>query len=129
MPDHITWNPKAEIAVPAPEREKRLAIRQVDWDRLRRSVANQQSSRPSLSIAYSILFGVGGSSGFSIIPLAYTEKLGAWVIPTYVLVTVFSVLVAFILMWLEKRMNKNATTQSADLARDMEEIEKMFQPE
>lgn len=124
--NQLSWNHSAEIAVPALQSEKRLAIRVNDWERIKRGVARQKQSLPSMSVAYSILFGVGGSSGFTVIPLYYTTGLPNWVIPLYVVVTIFSLIVAVILVWFDSSVKKRTEVDTQELALDMQGIEQHF---
>ncbi len=63
------------IMVPSPQRERRMAIRYLDWLRLRRNIAQVRDSDTWLSKAYSVLFGISATSFLSIYPLTVLSDL------------------------------------------------------
>jgi hypothetical protein len=122
----INWNQRTQIAVPAPATETRVAIRRLDWARIRRNLLRCTEPQSTLSVWYSICFGIAGSAGFSIIPIGATKDLPAWVWPLYICVTVASGFLGLVLVWLDRRLNQHRRSQIADLAADMDEIERTF---
>jgi hypothetical protein len=122
----INWNQSTRIDVPAPATEARVAIRRLDWARIRRNLLRCNEPQPSLSVWYSICFGIAGSAGFSIIPIGATKDLPAWVWPLYICVTVATGALGVLLVWLDRRLNQQRRSQIADLDADMDEIERTF---
>ena len=53
----LNWKREEAIAVPSPDRERRMAIRYSDWLRIKRRFS-VLGPVPNLSVVYSILFGV-----------------------------------------------------------------------
>jgi hypothetical protein len=123
----LQYNLTTQIAVPAPTAEDRVAIRRLDWSRIRRNLMRCREPQPTLSVWYSICFGVAGSAGFSIIPIGATKDLPPWVWPLYVSTTVASGFLGVVLVWLDRRLNQQRRSQIADLDADMDEIERTFQ--
>jgi hypothetical protein len=124
--DPINWTQSTPIAVPAPLTEERVAIRRLDWSRIRRNLMRCSEPQPNLSVWYSICFGIAGSAGFSIIPIGATKDLPAWVWPLYICTTVASDFLGVVLVWLDNRLNRQRRSQIADLDADMDEIERTF---
>jgi hypothetical protein len=124
--EQINWNQNTQIAVPAPTTEARVAIRRLDWSRIRRNLLRCNEPPFSLSVWYSILFGFSASSFLSIAPIAVTKDLPVWVLPAYILATFFSLLLGTVLVWLDKRLNRQRRSQIEDLDADMDEIERTF---
>ncbi len=127
QPDNaLNWKHEESIAVPSPDQEKRMAVRIADWDRIRDRLSQISDPFAWVPIIYSILFGVAGTSGLSIIPICLTENRPAWVIPLYIIITFLSLFtgsafVAIYRIFLRKR--KSGTT---GIVKDMDSIEAMF---
>jgi hypothetical protein len=124
--EQINWNQSTPIAVPTPTTEARVAIRRLDWSRIRRNLLRCNEPQLSLSVWYSIWFGFSASSSLSIAPIAVTKDLPVWVLPAYILTTLFSLLLGIVLVWLDKRLNRQRRSQIIDLDTDMDEIERTF---
>jgi hypothetical protein len=122
----LHFNLSTQIAVPAPTTEDRVAIRRLDWARIRRNLLRCNEPQPNLSVWYSICFGVAGSAGFSIIPIGAAKDLPVWVWPLYICVTVTSGFLGVVLVWLDRRLNQQRRSQITDLDADMDEIEQTF---
>ena len=125
--DKLNWAREEPIALPAPEKEGRLAIRRSDWERIKRCLKRGQQPLPSLPTWYSVCFSVAGSAGVSIIPIATSSGLPAWVSPLYVVVTLAALVLGSILVVIDKRLVSNRSSSLNDLQEDVEEIEKSFQ--
>jgi len=123
----LNWKREEPIAVPLPGSERRMAIRHSDWARIRRIVSRGADPVPRLSLAYSILFGVFATAGLSIIPLALSAGLPPWVIPLYVILSVFSLLCGGVFVWLDIHLRSGKKTALEDCVDDMDDIEKMFE--
>jgi hypothetical protein len=125
----LNWQRAEQIAVPAPQREGRFAIRRADWDRLVRCVNNLDESGLNLQIVYSILIGVSVSFGASIVPLRESSGLPAWVIPFYVCMTGFSLVTALLCVLLDRERRQRRASSIEDIAEDMREIQNIFAPD
>jgi hypothetical protein len=123
----LNVNRKETIYTASSEHEERVAIRRADWARIKRNIENLERNKPpKLSIWYSILFGVSGSSGISIIPIVKTHGLPAWVTPLYVCVCFFSSLLGSVLIILERKLKTRTKSDKDEILTDMAEIEKGF---
>src|SRR5882724_5117751 len=110
----LHFNLSTQIAVPAPTTEDRVAIRRLDWSRIRRNLLRCNEPQFSLSVWYSILFGFSASSFLSIAPIAVTKDLPVWVLPVYILTSLSSLFLGTVLVWLDKRLNRQRRSQIAD---------------
>ena len=110
------------ITFPSTGRESWLAIRKSDWRRIRRRVSRATSRTEKLPVIYSILFGVAGSSGLSIIPIASTEDLPSWVTAVYVCVCVFGFLSGCVFVWFDNKNQSEKQSELQHIQEDMEEI-------
>ena len=104
------------------------SIRKIDWDRIKRMVDQPQTKEVSYSIYYSILFGVAGSSGVSILPIAFSNNLPSWVAPTDVITTLACLLVAIIFKSQEKNTRTERKAKINEIKTEMDEIEKLYHP-
>jgi len=122
----INWNQNTQIAVPTPMTEARIAIRRLDWSRIRRNVSRLGEPQLNLPVWYSIFFGFAASSLVSIAPIAVTKDLPVWVLPAYVSTTFFSLILGIALAWVHKRMNQSRQSDIENLDTDMDAIERTF---
>jgi hypothetical protein len=79
-----------------------------------------------LAGVYFCLFGISGSAGLTLVPLFYAQGLPAWVVPLYVCVTGFGLLLALTLGALERRLKEVRSSRIEELNIDMREIETAF---
>ena len=99
----IRYTQEETIAVPSREKEEKLAIRRLDWNRIKRSLNNIPSETTNIyQIVYSILFTLAGSAGLSIYPIYSNPEASPWLFPLYVCVTLFSLGVAIVFCYLTK---------------------------
>lgn len=107
------------------------SIRKFDWNRIRRKLTSTKNKKTvDFKLIYSILYGVAGSAGLSIIPVLYADGLPSWVTPLYILTTIFSLGVAIVLTVINKNNVENSKVDLNEIETEMNEIEKMFeQPE
>ena len=122
----LNWKREEAIAVPSPDRERRMAIRYSDWLRIKRRFS-VLGPVPNLSVVYSILFGVAASSGPSIIPIAASQGLPSWVTPLYISVFAFSLLCGCVFVWVHKKFRSIRKRELQDIEADMNDIESMFE--
>lgn len=122
----LNWRREEPIAVPGPDRERRMAIRYSDWKRLRRRLSRVADPIPRLSVAYSVLFGIAASSGLSIIPIAISYGL-SWVTSLYICICGFSLLCGCVFVWIDRKVHLARCSDLEDIEADMEEIESMFE--
>ena len=122
----LNWRREEPIAVPSPDRERRMAIRYSDWKRLKRRLSRVADPVPRLSVVYSVLFGIATSSGLSIIPIATSYGL-SWVTSLYICVCVFSLLCGCVFVWIDRKVRSGRESDLEDIEADMKEIESMFE--
>lgn len=103
------------------------SIRKFDWNRIKRKVCNfGQKENIDFKLYFSILYGVGASAGFSIIPITFSDNLPVWVTPLYILITFFSIGIAIVLTVMDTKMKKNREIDIEEIEAEMNEVEKMF---
>lgn len=124
--DYLTWNREEKIAVPGDASERRYAIRYSDWSRVKRNVAQLTNRPKNLPIWYGVLFGVAGSAGLSVVPVAAAQGLPTWVTPFYFPVFLFSLITGGVLVWLERTMTVQYGAQAESIQEEMADIEAMF---
>jgi hypothetical protein len=124
--ESLNWKREESIDLPMPESEGRLAIRHQDWNRIKTKIQRFDTKGSSLPVIYSVLFGVAGSAGLSIIPISSTKDLSPWVTPFYVLLLIFSLLCGLVFVFVERRLKLSDRTLQTDIFDEMCEIEGMF---
>lgn len=102
------------------------SIRVFDWNRLKGLATRSQQKRINLQIIYSILYGIAGTTGFSIIPLTYSEGIPNWVVPLYVLITIFSFFFAVILTFMDRYDTGKKVSDLDEIKAHMEDIERLY---
>jgi hypothetical protein len=117
------------IDVPPAHRERRLAIRYADWDRLKANLERLAATlgHDFLSIVYSVLFGFAGSSGLSIMPILKTNDLSPWVAPLYITSTIFALLFGGVCVVLDWKNRGEARGNIQYIVKDMAKIDSMFE--
>ncbi len=121
MATKLNYNAKGDIALPSCE--SRLGINRSDWNRIKRLISNRPRNKYHLNVWSSVLYGISGSAGLSIIPIYFSSNLPSWVIPLYVCICIFTLLMAVILTILNKRINKEAIEYDDLIIKDMGEVE------
>jgi hypothetical protein len=127
--DKLNWSRDETIAVPVPEKEGRIAVRRSDWGRCRRNVKRLTQLPPTLSVWYSICFGIAASAGASIIPIHAAKDLPSWVTPLYVCATAATALLGIVIAILDFRLREQRKSRVDDVDADMQEIEESFPPQ
>lgn len=122
----LNWKREDHILLPSVDQEKRMAIRVLDWERLKRKLSTVDEPIQKIAVVYSILFGVSASSGLSIIPLFMSEGLPAWVIPLYGCVCIFSLISAFIFVGIDWKFRSKKKSDIQEINKDFEDIESLF---
>jgi len=123
----LNWKREEPIAVPSPDRERRMAIRYSDWKRLKRRLSQVVDQIPKLSVVYSILFGIAATAGLSIIPIAASQDLPSWVTPLYLCVFAFSLFCGLIFVLVDRKFRSRRKSDLRDIEADMKDIEAMFE--
>lgn len=124
----ITWKRDEPIYVPSSGKERRIAVRYLDWGRIKKSLERCNQETPRLHLVYSALFGIGATSGFSLIAFAANPQanLQNWVYPLYSLVCFFSVLTGIAIAYVDRLMRKTKKSDVESIVEDMDAIEKTF---
>jgi hypothetical protein len=105
-----------------------MGIRRADWQRVRREVACLRKPLAGLQTCYSILFGFAASAGASIYPIAYSTGLPTWILPLYILTTIFSTVTALVFVGLDIVLRSKRKSAIDVVNMDMQDIEQMFSP-
>ncbi len=124
--DGNAFNYKKEETVYIASDDGSYSIRKFDWNRIKRLVTKEPKTQVNLTIIYSILFGIAGSSGVSILPICYADNLPNWVTPLYVLGTIFCLGGAILLAKMDKKSTHNKDLDYNELKAEMDEIEKLY---
>lgn len=99
-----------------------------DWNRIKKKITISKDKKfTDFKLIYSILYGVAGSAGLSIIPVTFSTGLPSWVIPLYILTTIFSLGVAIVLTHIDKKSQKNKKINLEEIETEMGDIEQMFE--
>lgn len=115
------------VALPQSTAEKRLAIRMLDWERLKRHVAKCRANQESdLAGWYFFCFGFSGSAFLTIIPLELSEKVPSWAVPSYLAAAIGSLVLGIALVVVHRRSKKERADRIEELNIDMGEIEAGF---
>lgn len=120
---YVQYDRSQQIAVPSSDQDSLLAIRHLDWKRIKNRVSKIAERRTPLSLWYPTLFAIGITSGLSIYPISITKDLPSWVTPLYVLTTIFSFFVGGVFMLLDRKYKGDTASEVLDIKSDMEEVE------
>jgi hypothetical protein len=121
------FNYKKDEIVYLPSDDGCYSIRRFDWNRIKGKVISfGQKRNISFNTISSILYGIGGSAGLSIIPINMADNVPAWINPFYGLITFFSILVAIIFTIIDSKTKKNNHIDIKEIEKEMEAVEKMF---
>jgi len=126
MDDFI--NIQKEETVYVAKNDGSYSIRRIDWERIKRMVDNPNQKEISYDIFYSILFGVAGSSGVSIIPIAFATNLPSWVTPAYVIMTISCLTIGIVFKIIDSKTTSNKKIKIDEIRTEMDEIEKLYKP-
>jgi len=114
---------KVSVTV-SPLTERRMEIRWTDWYRLKRRLDLMSRPVPSLSLWYSMSYGVATTSLFTLISFAaWGRELPPWGYPLYGCLLFFGVVFGTILLWFDRRIKSVKSLDIKDILEEMEEIE------
>ena len=120
----------APLALPSQEAEERLALRWVDWRRIRRLVEATGKPPPAASTWPSTFLGIGVATAFTLIPLTQaTPAPDPWVIPAFIVATVAAFALAAYAQWAWREMSKSRQDDVDSICADMDEIESAYEAE
>lgn len=127
--DAIQLTQTTTVEYPAEEKEKRIAIRRVDWNRIKRLVRFIRPEPKFLRSAYSISFGVAVTAGVTIIPIYYIPQKSPWLLPMYICFALFALIFAIILLCVDKYYTTSKSKDLGLIHEDMQDIEDTFKRE
>lgn len=122
--DHIQVSRELHVVFPAQDTHRAISKR--DWARLKRMIEECPVHTRITEIVYSIAFAFAVSAGLTIIPLYMTQGRPAWVMPTYVIVTLASAVIGVVFVLLDEQSQTVTTDYLELIETDMEEIESSF---
>lgn len=129
-PGYQDEQPKFTIAgqlkLPTPEKEMRYGIRKADWERLRRKCKNLKSQPGWLQSIGSACIGLAVSAALTIPTILLTEKIPAWIIPSYAAATLAGFAVGICLLLLDYKVMKQLKQDAKELELDMQEVEALL---
>jgi hypothetical protein len=111
-----------KISIPSPDSDREMAIRCADWKMLERRLTAASDLPKDYSTLYGILFGLSGSAWLSLIPLAITKDLPAWVLPSYGALAFASLLCGIFTVFLSRDQRRTRRTMMTALLDDVKEI-------
>lgn len=118
------------LALPSQQAEERLALRWVDWHRIRRLVESAAKPPPAASTWPATFLGIGITTALTLIPLTQsTPRPESWVIPTFIVTTVASFALAAYAQWAWHVMSRARKDDVASICADMAEIESAYEAE
>jgi hypothetical protein len=116
------------ISIPSPDSDREMAIRCADWKRLERGLTQASDPPKEYSTLYGILFGLSGSAGLSLKPLAMTKDLPNWVLPAYIVFTVACLFCGLFVVFFSRGQRRTRMKMISDLLDDVREIGSRFVP-
>jgi hypothetical protein len=124
----IMWRPQSPIALPTPEQERRIAIRQNDWERCMKKLKKMNKRVPRFHLIYSFFFGVTVSS-FSALITSYAQSpmnAASWVLFVYWALFAIGLIFGCIFVYVDKVFRQEQESDVNDIIEEMEGIEEMF---
>lgn len=116
------------LALPSREAEERLAMRRSDWRRVRKRV--ERLCHPTLteSTWTATCIATGVTSLLALVPIVgATSSADPWVIPTVVVVSVGSFVLALLIQRLPKELAGSRLQEIKDICQEMDEIEATYE--
>jgi hypothetical protein len=111
-----------QISIPSPESERVMAVRCADWKRLERGLNCVLDIPTNFSTLYGVLFGFGGSATLAIISLTYIKDLPAWVMPTFIALSVAFLFAGGFVVFFSRIQRKTRKTIMTNLLDDVRDI-------
>lgn len=106
--------------------EEMFEMRKSDWERCKRMVKRIPKQSKLFSSIYSISFGVGVTSGLTIIPLYSIENLNSFIMPFYIIFTIFAFLFGIIIFIIDKKNFRSVKDKVEEIKEEMDEIDKLY---
>ncbi len=97
----LNFTQERRIALPPPENDEMVGIRKEDLALLKQRCERLKRPLRSLPIWYSILFGVAATGLASVLPLAATDDLDAWVLPVYLTSSILFLIFGLVLLLID----------------------------
>jgi hypothetical protein len=118
----IEYQRKERIILPMESSETKISVRLKDLERLKRCLGKNENQKINLSIVYSILYGISGSSGLSLIPFMFAATPSPWVIPLYICICIFSLIAALGINLIDTKMLKRKDENNNDSIKEIDDI-------
>lgn len=125
-PNFVEFPHSQRISVPVPEQDRAYAVRDFDWQRIKRRVKRLSEKDLDFSIWYPGLIGMGVSSGLSIVTVCNTKDLPNWVTVLYVLATFCFLFMGFMLRKIDSKARLDTQSDAKEVLSDMEAVESLF---
>lgn len=114
------------ISIPSPDSDREMAIRCADWKMLEKRLIAASDPPKNYSTLYGIFFGLSGSASISLMPLAITKDLPAWVLPSYIAFAVACLFCGIFVVIYSRDQRKTRKTTMTALLEDIKEIGSRF---
>lgn len=116
------------VVLPLAETERTMAVRNVEWKRVRVRVQRLADPLERVASGWSLFFlGAAVTGALSVLGL-YTGsvKPKSWAVAIYGTGTFFCVLLALTWMWFERRSGKGRRDEVTEICSEMDDIEARF---
>lgn len=109
---------------PSPGREKRLAIRFIDWQRLKRKLfivrdVGKQTKKYHLFLDIAM-------SGLALIPFAFAREVPSWIKVIYASFVFLIFLIKTMLAWIDRRETDYRQSELDEILEDLQDVESTF---
>lgn len=125
--DRITFTTETAVVLPKAEHEEVLAMRRVEWQRVRRRVERLSNPLSGASEWSATFFGLGAGALLSLIPIvSATSDQQPWVIPLFWVVGISFLVLAGFMLWVHRKMRHSHSDDVTDICGEMDEIEAWY---
>ena len=127
--DNVQFSQRAVISIP-PSDTREIQLRVIDWKRVYRRIKSIDTDMVNRELFAGIAWGITASALLSLIPLFQAaEKVDPWVKPTFMIVSVASLIVGIIIWNTMKDTSTDIAEVRSEVLTDMEEIHCLYFPQ
>ena len=123
----IDYSSFSQIDLPRPEKERRKAIRIMDWNRCKKKIKDIQKSSKRLTQLYSTFLGLSFSSLINTIVVWESTGISSIIKAFYACVFIFSGILFAVFYKMDEAADKKTKSDCQSILDDMEEIESTFE--
>lgn len=116
-----------DVVMPGRKHEETMAVRRVEWQRVRHRVENLTNPLSGASEWSATFFGIGTGALVALIPLlSATQNQDPWVIPAFWIVGISFLILALFMYWVHRKMRDRHSGDVTDICSEMDEIEARY---